>query len=235
MFGGGRVDHILYGRYIEFLFPILIAIGLIEMRTIKHLFIKNIILVASTGIGLPIIFHLIDERKADIFVGYFVVGISYLLNEKNYSKDYFFSAYLLGSIVILFVTFITILSKKYKNGIQIYLLLILLEITGGLLVSQKYNYSFNSVLAMDLQSYEEVMQENSEKEIYYVYENNEPVINSLQFYYKSKTIHLIAPSEISKINPQNSTVILDVESKYIKNVEEEYENRKRTSSFAIYY
>lgn len=110
----GTIDALIYGRYDEFLVPVLI-IGIIAMLKSGWLFRGTLLLGMGTGLMLPMLLSVIEARELSGLRGYMVAGISYLLKEDNLDIYSFFQdTWILGFFVMLLVAFLFGFQKKKK-------------------------------------------------------------------------------------------------------------------------
>lgn len=242
MHGSTRIDTIVYGRYMEFVLPPIMLMGVYEMRKNKC-FKESIILIGLAALGLLSVIYFIHTRNLNGVVAPFMLGISYLLNEYNLSNfqsnqlTFFVQAYLFGSVMIAIVVFLNDMSKKIINGAYILVLVILLEVSGGILLSEKYTYDYNAGLKMDLDLYQESLSQNgTDPKVYYLYEGSTMAILVLQLFDKAITIHTITIDELEKVaDEENSILIADYKSENRNKLQEYFNQEGFSTSFLMYY
>ena len=242
MHGGTRIDTIVYGRYMEFVLPPIMLMGVYEMRKNKC-FKESLIFIGIAALGLLSILYFIQNRDLSGVVAPFMLGISYLLNEYNLSHfqsnqvTFFLQAYLFGSMIIAIIVFINYLSKKVINGTYILVLIILLEVSGGILLSEKYTYDYNAGLKMDLDLYQESLSQNgTDPKVYYLHEGNTLAILVLQLFDKDITIHTVTMDELEKVaNEEGSILIADYTSESRNKLQEYFDHEGFSTSFLMYY
>lgn len=238
MFRPGRIDGIVYGRYNEYMIPIFIGIGMIELFRSKKIFKETLIVGLCTGLAVPAINFLIHKGNLTDIQGYFMLGISYLLDDANFdAASYFGNAYLLGFAMMLFVALCVWLCKIREGNYLWLFFIIVLEIGLTILVSHKYTYAFNSTFYSDTKVYKEVQMEIEEDStITYLHENGRLYIKSIQFLLMEEQIQIIYEDQLKQWEfSENNVLITNQKSKYNEELKKKYPESTNSSSFTFFY
>lgn len=132
----GRVDTLAYGRYHEYVFPILILAGLHEMWHTRRLR-RGLFL--GTGLELcmllPVLYSLCRYHQTN-FHACMMFGMSYLYDAKNFEPvTFYLTACGFGILLIVVVTALTALSRRKENRASALFIIGMMEILLAMRVS----------------------------------------------------------------------------------------------------
>lgn len=233
-----RIDNIVYGRYNDFLLPVLLGIGVLEMLESKRLLKGTAVICTASAAAVPLINWLAGENRLEAIHGYFIVGISYLLNEKTTDMHvYFWQAYALGCLLCLGAGACVWLAGRKNNACFVLCLLIGLEIGLGIQASEHYVYYYNSINYSDM-AIKAVMEEEalSERNLLYLHESGEAYASYLQFLMRDRPIGVITKEDIAKRNEiKNEILIAASGTSCRRELEKLYKECKETYSFLLFY
>lgn len=254
---GGRQDGLVYGRYNEYLLPVFLAIGVMELFESRHL-IRN--LICSMGIStILFIITFLTALKNDstLMYGFFATGLSYL-SEDIYSyqvKSEYPKAWLFGIFLNVFITACIGIGRRMKQNIFGVGIIILMEIMLTMCLSKKYTWYANDIDYYDLkiceyiEEYENApinsdMPESGEAvPVGYLHGGGTPYVALLQFAMPDKTIQIYKePDETAKnsgqvmddVLPQKGFLIINQGSVYLEQAGEKYEKCMEGASFVLF-
>lgn len=237
MHGADRIDTILYGRYNEIFIPMIMSIGLAAMWQTKRIFLWNGIFCLASGLAIPLILEWIRIEEMTSFHPYFTVGISYLYQETEFLPgSFFWQAYLLGSVFMLITASLVRIARKNKKSNFLLTGILILEIFLGILISEKFTYRYQRVVADDKKICDLILaREEEEAQIYYLYEGGNMYIDSLQLLMPQETIYLIQDKSTKTIfTSSKDYLVIDLQSSYREEIEETYELLEETASFLFF-
>lgn len=125
----GRVDALAYGRYHEYVFPVLILAGLYEMRHARRLW-RGLLLNAGLELGmlLPVLGSLGRYHQTSLHAC-MVFGMSYLYDAENPDPvKFYLGAYGFGILLMVIVTMLVDISRKKEKRVQVLFLITVMEI-----------------------------------------------------------------------------------------------------------
>lgn len=237
MINPGRIDGIFYGRYNELFVPLMMSIGLMAMLSNDKIFTRSITGCAISGLAVPLIAGWIKKEELVSFHNYFAVGITYLYDESNFNANRFFlQTYLFCSLLIILVAGLVWICKKGNKNPVILVGIILVEIGLGIWASEKDTYHFNAVVSDDKVIADYILDTvQTDSDIYYLFEESEMYIDSMQLLMKRKTIQLLEDDEW-KNTPllDKDYLITDLNTAYREELEDTYELYKETASFLLF-
>lgn len=249
----GRVDGFVYGRYNDYLLPILIGIGILfflqERQPVKTVLIQ---------IGISLLLWLISLYGAvtsnlSVMQGYFAAGISYLSNEREYQIIPEFSkAFLFGVLLIVIVASILWCGARWRKERLAIAMLLTLETLLAFVLIEKYVYAFGEGNYEKLKIYncieevqetQDVVEENSMTSVSYLYCGGQAYIDLVQFMLQENPIHVIKedtlPQEmgwekLQVMLPQEGFLIADKDSEYLDKIEQYFEKCTESNDFVLF-
>lgn len=176
------IDCLVYGRYNEFLVPVLILIGIAAMLRSRWIGVITLIMGAVSGLMLLPIFSAIEEGKMERIRGYFIAGISYSLKGEDANPYLFFlEAWILGLILMFLTAGVVFWTGKQQKTSWLLGIIIALEIALGIQVSTKYAYHANRFGFQDLIISEKILERKDEGiKVTYLEEGITPYVDFLQ-------------------------------------------------------
>lgn len=124
----GRVDTLTYGRYHEYVFPVLMAAGFYEMWHSRRLW-KGTFLIAGIDLCMlvPVLWSLYKYHQTKLYAC-MVFGISYLYDAGDGPVRFYLKAFGFGLILLGMVTFLVAVSRRKENRAQFLFWVVILEI-----------------------------------------------------------------------------------------------------------
>lgn len=201
MMRAGTIDILLYGRYNDFLLPVLMPFGLYQMMQSKY---PVRITAGILAIQIPVVLllnHWIGLHNITDVRGYFSIGLSYMISEMAFEpSSYIGKAFAFGSVLTLGCAGILLLIRKKKQVYWIFSMLILLQVLLGVQAIGHYIIPFNDANNLDLRIVEIIKKEKAEKdpEMIHIYEEGLQYIDFLQFQFPEDTIKAIKEMDIKE-------------------------------------
>ena len=125
----GRVDALAYGRYHEYVFPVLMLAGLYEMWHTRRLW-EGMLLHAALELCMlaPVLYSLHRYHQTSLHAC-MVFGMSYLYNAENPEPmSFYIGAYGLGILLMLVVTALVSIGRRGKKQFPVLMLMAVMEV-----------------------------------------------------------------------------------------------------------
>lgn len=212
------IDGLIYGRYSEFVMPLLIMIGIIQVSESRHLFAKWGMTVLLTGLSVPVLLYEIRVCGMERIRGYHAAGMSYMLKEEyGEAVPYLIKSWLFFIFLMFIVIVMIQISRSVKNLGWLLCVIGLLEFGLGMHVSNHYVYSSNAANYMDLVITDKICENYKEGEsIVFIQDERYPYVDFLQMQLREKSLHVIEAEEADDLAEQIDYLILyrDMETAY---------------------
>lgn len=254
MINPGRLDGIVYGRYNDYLLPVIMGLGVLlafqSQYSIRQILVNIGI---SFGLFLVSLWAALDSGQTRM-QGYFAAGISYISDESEYQiVPEFCKAFVVGILLMLIIAGCIRLGRKTEKGIVAIASVLFIEVVLAFCLSNKYIYPFNEANYEKLQIYEYIeeyqsennaIEESGSMQVYYLYNDGQPYIDLIQFAMQEQSLTVIKEKEIleEKDNrqafyeclPEESFLIVDVNSSYLEELEAVYEKCVESNDFVLF-
>lgn len=226
------VDWLIYGRYIEAFVPIAIFVGasyILQKKSAWKMWIgfEGIYTLAALSCICKV-----WGKTTDNVRGVHSVATAFLIGDGNVEPVRFFvMAWGTGVLIMVLTGFLFHQFQKDRFSIGIMAIICAVLAIWSIHASEKYNYEANFNMSGEL-ILASVLEEQlaEEKKIYYVEEKNENWISYIQMQLRQQALEVITIEELEKLEPENSAVVVDGESRYLEYMEEHY-NRKITGNY----
>lgn len=237
MHGSVKIDCLLYGRYNEFLIPVLMVFGIAAMYRSRRLLYGLLMQAALTGIMIPGLFYYIRKNNMEGIRGYFVTGISYFLDKDNFEpKEYLITAWLVGIVLMTFAAVIVWVSKRIRGAAWVLILAIAMEIICAIRVSNDYTYQVNKNIYPDLLIAETIESVGKpEDEIVYLNEGIYVFVSFQQMQMPKRSIKVASEEQLQQLESMGRFLITDSKSKYNEILKEQYDRQVISPTFHLYY
>jgi hypothetical protein len=241
-----RVDNFVYGRYHEFVFPVLIMFGLCELEDMK----ANVKVPFTVGIVIVqalftyLVTDGIERYGLTNTHGYVMAGMSYLYDSENYEPAKFmWQAFAFG--IILTIIVVVIGSLRNEKMQQIMLTgLIIIELLLAIRVSSLFTDAAARGTYRDIFVTNKIesllMDDVPDRRILYITEDDNSFISALQFMMRDVEITLLpvkgSLNEYTReeIN-ENDILVLYYQSVFKEEAENIYTSNFNNGHFSIYY
>lgn len=241
----GRVDALAYGRYHEYVMPVLIVTGIRaltlnkEKMSAKRAVCGILAILASEAVMTWLVTVSLHENGQTAFFGNTICGISWLYNPGKFEPVLFYpKAYLAGAALTV-LSCMGIWRTGRQKGREIFLmLLVAVQIAIGIRLSALYIDDSRLGCMRDTLVVQKIQELNPEdsREIYYSTGGEDfGNIGILQFMMRDTEIHIV--KEEFDLDDQRETDLLltDYRSRQGQALEEAYSSHLTYGHFALYY
>ena len=241
--GNDRLDLFVHGRYSELIVPLLLALGITKILDSRRLWLGTGMIIGFTALltgAVGLVVNTNNTHMSNIH-GYFMIGISYLLEEESYRAiPFLWKAWGMGvCLILLAAAVITVLTKKRMEWLLAVVLL--LQTALGLQASEHYVYIGNSYGYGDIQiadKLKEALESDGSGRIIHIYEGDNPYIQQVQFRMRNIKIDILDAGK-EEIRPEdirgNDKLILESGSEYRDLFEAQYERSWEAGHLCLYY
>lgn len=196
--GNDRLDLFVHGRYCELIVPLLIALGIRQILDSGRLWRQTGLMAAGMTFFTYLAAGRAGQLEMDNIHGYFMIGMSYLLDEEKADPVLFlWKALGLGILLMVLVSALTDIYRKKIPSLEWALLpLLALQVILGIQASEHYVYIGNSYGYMDIQVADKlktVLEEEGNEgkgRIIHLYEGDTPYIEQIQFRLRDTQIEI---------------------------------------------
>ena len=232
----GRVDGLAYGRYHEFLVPVLMLIGMYAIWVSKKTIIWTLLIAAMQFPMLGLVIYSLIKNGQTSFQSCMVVGMCYGLGTFEFEPIKFYVyACLVGVALILAVGIIVICVRKKKNANFILTVLLLMEMALAVRAGNACMGSSDLGAFRDtrvVQKIEELCQ-NEDRRIVYIDNDKSARISIIQFMMRDKDIE-IYKNKYNELR-YDDIVLLDYEDTCLDEIRDKYSKVYIYGHFAVYY
>jgi hypothetical protein len=240
-----RVDGVIYGRYHEFVFPILILLGIYEILNTTRQLLKTIVIIIAELMMTLLTINFIGRYGITELRGYFVSGISFLHNMSGDNPvTFIWKAYISGCILTcIAVALIVMFKSGRKIGRYLIYILVAIELVYTIRASQIYTDRYERAAYRDMTIASKIMALKTTDEtrrIVFVPNEGEQFIGILQFAMRDEDIEVLdareslmdySDSELGR----NDILILYYENFHNDEVSNLYDCSFINGHFGIYY
>lgn len=199
MSGGDRLDIVFYGRYNEYLVPLMIGLGALELLQGGN-FRKICLCGGTVGCVLfGITYYALDSCGADVIQGDFAAGINYITGDWNYTIETDFVKSFLLNIVLVCIVIICLYAARSKRSVGMAMAVtVMMEAGLALALGGKYTYRYNEINYADIRLCECLAEEENPM-VYYLEEGDYQYIDLVQFTLREIPIHVIRCGEVLEV------------------------------------
>lgn len=236
MMGSTRGDVYIYGRYNEFLIPVIIYLGLHEMSKNRYIFVITIAAIVLQGITAWLLVREMAGLDPVWFQGYFVIGISYVLQDRMPAiSDYILYPFVAGSIAMLLFSLIMGIFIRRKKVLICYIgLFVILFVYTALSAGNKYLYDHSYDTGEDMVMVEQIKSMmNPDDTVLFIYSENDALyVDIIQFCLREKSLVIVQEDEIQQFeNKDKAEFVLT----YRNNKCEEWLNKNYQTVTSTYH
>ncbi|MBQ9990404.1 MAG: hypothetical protein IJP31_05610 [Lachnospiraceae bacterium] len=231
-----ELDWIIYGRYSEFVLPVMLVAGLVWLyRQKKRLLSMALAWLCHTVVSMICFISFLDAPVQEIR-GYMSVSLSWLMGEKTVDPILFlFQVWIWGSLILFLISFGIAVVRRKNNLVWILGLILAGEIFLGLEASHKYIYPVNEYMRYDLHMGELILADMQEEEVLYLDEGRTQWIDMLQMQLRERTIQVISGEELAERAREGTVLILHKDGGYREAAAGFYTHCKEYNVFCLYY
>lgn len=243
-----RVDSVTYGRYHEFVFPILMIFGLMEMKRIadKWLFLgTGFILLGEVPLTV-LALHGIEKYNLTNIHGYVMVGMGYLYDALDYTPSkLYWQTYVIAAVITISTVIIMLLYKNFgENFLFLWIAVIIIELAISMKVSELYiepsaKGAFRDTYVVEkIENIKDIYSDDKDRRIVYVSESEDSLISILQFMMRDEKINILyrnADNPLTESLRETDIVVLDYRSEVGNQLEGMYSEMFANGHFILYY
>lgn len=237
MHGSPTIDSLIYGRYVEFLNPILIVMGIVAM--IKSVKLARYTMAAGMISGMMIypIIKVIKENNLEGIRGYFVVGISYLIDEDHFEPHIFLkNAWISEMMLMLLITGIIWGIRKWRNMEWLLAIIIVIEVSLGMQASTHYTYRLNHIAFEDMSISEKILEVGGGNgSITYLDEGMPEYIDFQQMLMPENSIHVVRGNVTEQKDELGDFVLASRDTSQKEALGTLYNRYMMTGTYILYY
>lgn len=230
------LDWIIYGRYSEFVLPVVMVTGLCWFcRQGGSLLPVVGAWLCHTAASMLCLVSFLDAPVQEIR-GYMSVGLSWLMKGEEVNPAFFlFQAWLFGSFLLILVSLCVYITKKKSRLVWLLGLILAGEIILGLEASHKYIYPVNEYMRYELHMGETILEDMPEAEVLYLKEDRVQWIDMIQMQLRERTIHVITGEELAGRAGEGTVLIVHKDGSYREAADRLYTHCKEYNIFCLYY
>ncbi|MBP3477836.1 MAG: glycosyltransferase family 39 protein [Lachnospiraceae bacterium] len=223
----GRIDTVVYGRYNDYLMPLLIVIGILEMISGRYLYRKTAAVIVGNGIAMGVLIRYMRQEDLYLLKGYFAAGMGYVWKaRKSWDTDIDVAwemgkAYLVCAVLIVLLVLCVEIIRHIRNTEWVLCGFICVEIILSMVLSSKYTFLFNDINYGCLRVVD-YLQENDKKQVLYIDEGGFPYIDLVQFYMRDLSIDIWkadAETDWEQLLDENACLLVNEDCSYLEELE----------------
>lgn len=236
----GRVDALTYGRYHEYVIPILIVLGLIEISENSKVYRKLVAFLTAEGVMTALVTWSLATYGQTNIHGYMMVGMSYLHQQNEFEPIRFFWQTFGMGVVLACIMILGLVWIKRHKGMEICLiLLVALEMLLAVHAGKLYidDSSLGAYRDTKIVQRIERLQEEQDREIYYLLTDKDyALISILQFMMRNEDIHIISKEEMEVQKLQEEDLLVsDYRNPLSEILQEQYDSFMVNGHFVLFY
>ena len=238
-----RLDNFLHGRYIDFYLPILIGIGIVEMRSQRCPYIT----MAVTFL-MYLLLGIVAVRTIEVNTtlmnkphGFTMIGMSYLLEiPLTDTIGFVVKEIILQAGITLIADIIILLSRKKTFEVMLSAILAV-QIILGLNACNHFIFPYQDYIYGDVvigQQLSELLQEYPGRKVIHIYESGNPYIELVQFGNRDVRIHVVNlkdGGDVEKYLEKDAILIAQLEGNYEDEIDRHYGQKLAYGHLGLYY
>lgn len=190
-----RVDEVIYGRYNDYLVPVFMGIGVMFLYQCRDFGRYTAAVPALQSVMLPVVLYGEKLYGGTEVQGYFMAGISYLVNDPRLDViPELAEIFLLGNLMTLLFSLCIWAGREKKAAVSAMALVVCAEIALGIGLHHKYTYRFNELIGLEIRLAEQM---DSDTPVTYLYGGGITYIDVIQFQMPERKIGVV-PEEAVK-------------------------------------
>ena len=238
-----RVDILAYGRYHEYVMPVLMIMGIKELGR-KDASAKK----TACSIGVILVLEAVMTELVTIslrkygqtsFLGNTICGISWLYDPENFAPvSFYWRAYLVSAVLTVAAGMGIWWTSRKKSREVFLMLLVAMQIMIGMRLSSMYVDAARLGCYRDtfvVQKIQELCQDDNREVYYSTGGENFGNISILQFMMRDKQIHIIKQDYDLDNQGEEDLLLIDYRSDQAQALAEKYDSHMVRGHFALYY
>ena len=239
----GRVDTLTYGRYHEYVMPVLLMMGIKELCSkavsAKRTMCRIAVMLELEAVMTWLVTVSLNENGQTSFFGNTVCGISWLYNPQDFEPvSYYWKAYLAVAVLTVAVCMGIWWTGRRRGREILLMLLVTMQIVTGIRLSSMYIDDSRLGCFRDTLLREVIYELNPEgsREVYYSTEGNAfGNIGILQFMMRDTPIHIVKTDYDLDSQNEEDLLLIDFRSDQGEALAEKYDSHLTSGHFALYY
>lgn len=234
---GERIDYLLYGRYNEIFLPLTVVLGIANLTEAAGYFRKWLLFAGIQGAFALCLYLFITDRGITQIYGYFVTGISYVLNGSDTAKAYIiWIIYGAGCAGAAFLMLLLSLWDRVKGSFAAAGTLAVIWTGTALLACNLYIYPHNQENKEDIRLCGNIAElEAMGKEVCFINSPGVEYVGLLQYMLGDTSIQVISREQAIQEPVQDRVILIYKENEDGKILEQYFEDCKESSHFLLYY
>lgn len=239
----GRVDTLTYGRYHEYVMPVLLMMGIKELcskaLSAKRTMCRIAVMLELEAVMTWLVTASLNENGQTSFFGNTICGISWLYNPQDFEPvSYYWKVYLTGAVLTVAVCMGIWWTGRRRGREILLMLLVTMQIVIGIRLSSMYIDDSRLGCFRDTLLREVIYELNPEgsREVYYSTEGNAfGNIGILQFMMRDTPIHIVKTDYDLDSQNEEDLLLIDFRSDQGEALAEKYDSHLTSGHFALYY
>ncbi len=237
--GPGRVDALTYGRYHEYVLPVLMILGLKGLENRKKVYLELVAMLFLETVMTALVTGNLQTYGQTNLHGYMMVGMGYLYEAESFDPiSFYWKTFLLGAVLTVLVTTILRWVNGHKHLEILMVFILALELV--LAVRAGNIYIDDSALGAyrDTKIVERIerLRQDKEREIYYLHDGEYAMISILQFMMRDADIKVIKDeSRLWEETGVEDILVTDYQYEAAPELEEKYEYSMINGHFILFY
>lgn len=239
----GRVDTLTYGRYHEYVMPVLLMMGIKELGSkavsAKRTMCRIAVMLELEAVMTWLVTASLNENGQTSFFGNTICGISWLYNPQDFEPvSYYWKVYLTGAVLTVAVCMGIWWTGRRRGREILLMLLVTMQIVIGIRLSSMYIDDSRLGCFRDTLLREVIYELNPEgsREVYYSTEGNAfGNIGILQFMMRDTPIHIVKTDYDLDSQNEEDLLLIDFRSDQGEALAEKYDSHLTSGHFALYY
>lgn len=239
-----RVDSVTYGRYHEFVLPVLMILGMRELLGTVKLWKGMICIIAAQLPMTMLVIDCVNRYQLTNMHGYVMAGMSYVYDQEHFEAGSFmWRAYGLGILLTCFVLLITARIRTNKIYSFFLVMVIVMEFLlsvriSGMYIDKAAKGTYRDITIVE--KIEELRREDPERRIVYLLEDEWSFISVLQFMMRDEEIDILPLRDDIEAYSQeeldaDDILVLFYQSSFIQEAEKKYTSHLLNGHFYMYY
>lgn len=239
----GRVDTLTYGRYHEYVMPVLLMMGIKELcskaLSAKRTMCRIAVMLELEAVMTWLVTVSLNENGQTSFFGNTICGISWLYNPQDFEPvSYYWKVYLTGAVLTVAVCMGIWWTGRRRGREILLMLLVTMQIVIGIRLSSMCIDDSRLGCFRDTLLREVIYELNPEgsREVYYSTEGNAfGNIGILQFMMRDTPIHIVKTDYDLDSQNEEDLLLIDFRSDQGEALAEKYDSHLTSGHFALYY
>lgn len=237
--GPGRVDALTYGRYHEYVIPVLMILGIMEiwggMKLVHGVIVTLLLKIGMTAL---VTWSLYTYGQTNMH-GYMMVGMSYMHDIENFEPiPFYWQALGFAAVLTTLVTFVIRKISKHSHMEIFFALILVMELVLAVRAGNLYLDDSAKGAYRDTKIVEKIEQlnEDEDREIYYLHDGDYALISIVQFMLRDEDIRIVQENSMWYEELEKEDLLLvDYRSPLTEELQEQYEFFMENGHFILYY